>query len=125
MTEIYEAITKVNEKFSETFKNGDAKGVADLYTEEGQLLPANSDFLTGRTAVQGFFQGLMDAGIHSIQLITKEVEEFGETAVEIGRCVLRDANEQIADEGKFIVVWKFEEESWKLHRDIINSSLPA
>ena len=125
MTEIYEAITKGNEKFSETFKNGDAKGVADLYTEEGQLLPANSDFLTGRTAVQGFFQGLMDAGIHSIQLITKEVEEFGDTAVEIGRFVLRDANEQIADEGKFIVVWKFEEEIWKLHRDIINSSLPA
>ena len=76
MTETYEAITKVNETFSETFKNGDAKGVADLYTEEGQLLPANSDFLTGRTAVQGFFQGLMDAGIHSIQLTTKEVEEF-------------------------------------------------
>ena len=81
--------------------------------------------MIGRTAVQGFFQGLMDAGIHSIQLITKEVEEFGETAVEIGRFVLRDANEQIADEGKFIVVWKFEEEIWKLHRDIINSSLPA
>ena len=125
MTETYEAITKVNEKFSETFKNADAKGVADLYTEEGQLLPANSDFLTGRTAVQGFFQGLMDAGIHSIQLTTKEVEEFGETAVEIGRFVLRDANKQIVDEGKFIVVWKFEEEIWKLHRDIINSSLPA
>ena len=125
MTEIYKAITKVNEKFSETFKNGDAKGVAALYTEEGQFLPANSDFLMGRTAIQGFIQGLMDAGIHSIQLITKEVEEFGETAVEIGRFVLRDSNEQIVDEGKFIVVWKFEEEIWKLHRDIINSSLPA
>ena len=125
MTAIYDQITKTNEIFSETFKRGDAAGVANLYTVEGQLGPANSEFLTGRTAIQGFIQGMMDSGVHSIQLITDEVEEFGDTAVEIGRFVLKDGDDQIADEGKFIVVWKLESGDWKLHRDIINSSLPA
>ena len=54
---IYEEITRTNELFSDAFKRGDAEGVANLYTEAGQLGPANSDFLTGRSAIQGFIQG--------------------------------------------------------------------
>ena len=125
MTAIYEEITKTNELFSEAFKRGDAESVANLYTEAGQLGPANSDFLAGRSAIQGFIQGMMDSGIQSIQLITNELEEFEGTAIEIGRFVLKSGDDQIADEGKFIVIWKLESGKWKLHRDIINSSMPA
>tara|TARA_Y100000739_G_C20486283_1_gene408302 strand:- start:245 stop:622 length:378 start_codon:yes stop_codon:yes gene_type:complete len=125
MTAIFEEITRTNELFSEAFKRGDAEGVANLYTEAGQLGPANSDFLTGRSAIQGFIQGMMDSGIQSIQLITNELEEFDDTAIEIGRFVLKTRDNQIADEGKFIVIWKLESGNWKLHRDIINSSIPA
>jgi len=32
---------------------------------------------------------------------------------------------QVADEIKYIVVWKHEGGEWKLHRDIWNSSRPA
>ena len=125
MTRIFEEITRTNELFSEAFKRGDAEGVANLYTEAGQLGPANSDFLTGRSAIQGFIQGMMDSGIQSIQLITNELEEFDDTAIEIGRFVLKTGDNQIADEGKYIVIWKLESGNWKLHRDIINSSIPA
>ena len=125
MTAIFEEITRTNELFSEAFKRSDAEGVANLYTEAGQLGPANSDFLTGRSAIQGFIQGMMDSGIQSIQLITNELEEFEDTAIEIGRFVLKTGDNQIADEGKFIVIWKLESGNWKLHRDIINSSIPA
>ena len=125
MTAIFEEITRTNQLFSEAFKRGDAEGVANLYTETGQLGPANSDFLAGRSAIQGFIQGMMDSGIQSIQLITNELEEFEDTAIEIGRFVLKNGDDQIADEGKFIVIWKLESGGWKLHRDIINSSMPA
>ena len=125
MTAILEEITRTNELFSEAFKRGDAEGVANLYTEVGQLGPSNSNFLAGRSAIQGFIQGMMDSGIQSIQLITNELEEFEDTAIEIGRFVLKNGDDQIADEGKFIVIWKLESGIWKLHRDIINSSMPA
>ena len=70
----------------------------------------------------------MDSGIESIHLITNELEELEEfegTAIEIGRFILKSGDDEIADEGKFIVIWKLESGSWKLHRDIINSSMPA
>ena len=125
MTAILEEITRTNELFSDAFKRGDAEGVSNLYTEAGQLGPTNSDFLAGRSAIQGFIQGMIDSGIQSIQLITNELEEFEDTAIEIGRFVLKNGDNQIADEGKFIVIWKLESGNWKLHRDIINSNMPA
>ena len=67
----------------------------------------------------------MDSGIQSIQLITDEIEEFEGTAIEIGRFILKSGDDEIADQGKFIVIWKLESGNWKLHRDIINSSMPA
>ena len=44
-------------------KRGDAEGLAALYTENGQVMPPNSDFVTGRQAVQMFWQAVMDMGI--------------------------------------------------------------
>ena len=31
----------------------------------------------------------------------------------------------VADRGKYIVIWKNEGGSWKLHKDIFNTSQPA
>ena len=45
-TEVQAAIEAANEVFMATFNRGDAAALADLYTENGQLLPAGSDFVT-------------------------------------------------------------------------------
>lgn len=125
MTAAYEGIQATNKIFSETWSRGDAGGVAALYTEGCQFLPNNSEPLNGHAAVEQLIQGWMDAGIKSIQLMTGEVEDFDHTAVEVGRFVLSGADGEVIDDGKFIVVWKREADGWKLHRDIVNSSLPA
>ncbi len=67
----------------------------------------------------------MDMGIKAIKLETIEVEGYGDTASEVGRYILESGDGQVLDQGKFIVIWKQEAGQWKLHRDIINSSMPA
>jgi ketosteroid isomerase-like protein len=108
-----------------TFGRGDAAGMAALYTEAGQLLPPNSDFVVGKPALQALFQGLMNMGIKTVKLETAETEGYGDTASEVGRYTLEDEGGQVFDQGKYIVIWKQEAGQWKLHRDIFNSSLPA
>lgn len=120
-----EAIGAVNQAFMDFFRKGDAAGIADLYTENGQFLPPNSDFVTGREAVQATFQSLMDQGIKGLTLETLELECYGETASEVGKYTLADADGKTLDHGKLVVIWKLELGGWKLHRDIINSSMPA
>ena len=124
-TNTHAAIVAADQTFMTTFSRGDAAGLAALYTENGQFLPPNSDFVTGKQAIQATFQAFMDMGIKAIKLETIEVEGYGDTASEVGRYILESGDGQVLDQGKFIVIWKQEAGQWKLHRDIINSSMPA
>jgi uncharacterized protein (TIGR02246 family) len=124
-TNIREIIAAANEKFMAAFKRGDAAGLAALYTENGQVLPPNADFVTGKEAVQGFWQALFEMGIKAAKLEIVEVEGHGDTAIEVSTFTLFSAEEQVIDKGKYIVIWKLDEGKWKLHRDIFNSSMPA
>lgn len=117
-------IAAANEKFMAAFGDQDAAALAALYTEEGQVLPPNSDFVTGREAIQGFWQAVMDMGIRRAELETVEVEDHGKTAIEVSRYTLYAEGDAVADEGKYIIDWKKKEGDWKLHRDIFNSSMP-
>ena len=124
-TEIRDAIAAANENFMATFKGGDGASMAALYTENGQVLPPNSDFVTSKQAIQGFWQAIFDMGIKEVKLKIVEAEGHGDTAIEVGRYTLKDEGGQVLGKGKYIVIWKQEEGQWKLHRDIFNSSMPA
>ncbi len=119
------ATEAANQVFMARFKSGDAAGIADLYTRNGQLLPAQSDFVAGRDAIQAFWQGAMDMGLKEAKLETVELEDHGTTAIEVGRYTLFAEGGQVVDAGKYVVVWKQEDGGWKLHRDIWNTSQPA
>ena len=123
--EIREALMAANEKFMAAFNQGNAAGLAALYTKNGQLLPAHSDFVAHQPAIQAFWQGAMDMGIKSIKLETLEAEDQGSTAYEVGKYTLQGEGGQLFDAGKYVVIWTQEDGQWKLHRDIWTSSLPA
>jgi ketosteroid isomerase-like protein len=96
--------------------------MANLYTSEAQLLPANSDFVRGTAAIR---QGVIDMGLKDASLETVEVEAHGDTAIEVGLYRLLAADGVVADNGKYVVVWKNDSGTWKLHRDIWTTSQPA
>jgi len=114
-----------NRKFMEAFGRGDAANVARLYTSSAQLLPAHSDFVAGTTAIQRFWQGAMDMGLKEAVLETIELEALGDTAYEVGRYTLKAAGGQVADAGKYLVIWRQEGGTWRIHRDIWTTSRPA
>ena len=62
----------------------------------------------------------MDSGLASIDLIEDEVVGMGDTAIDRGRLIAFDADGNQIATGKYIVVWKNDGGTWKLHRDIWN-----
>jgi ketosteroid isomerase-like protein len=79
--------------------------------------------VTGRAAVTEFWANALVAGIASAVLTTEEVSYAGgDTATEIGSAVLSAKDGSVVDEGKYIVLWKQEDGTWRLHRDIWNSN---
>jgi len=123
--EMREVIVAANDKFMTAFNSGDTAGVAALYSQDAKVLPPNSDFVTGREAIQGFWQAVQGMGIKKVKMEIVEVEACGDMAYEVSRFTLFGADGQELDKGKYIVIWKQEAGEWKLHRDIFNSSLPA
>ncbi|KAA9338339.1 SgcJ/EcaC family oxidoreductase [Hymenobacter busanensis] len=120
---IVDEIRQINARFENTFSRGDASGMASLYTAEGMLLPAGSDAVQGQAAIGSYWQQVMNQGFSRVELHTVEVDHVGrDAAVELGTYHMRDAANQVLDQGKYIVVWKQEDGEWKLQRDIWNSN---
>lgn len=113
------------EQWSTAFGAHDAEALASLYTEDAKLLPPNSDFVSGRAAIQTFWQGVMDAGVATATLTVEEASGTDSLAVEVGRYRLSSAAGDPIDEGKYIVWWKRTNAGWRLYRDIWNSSRPV
>lgn len=120
-----QAIDVANANFMANFRAGDASAVADCYTKDAQLLPANSEPVSGTRAIANFWRTVMSAGIASVKLDTVELESQGDLAVEVGRYVLAGADGGALDHGKYVVVWHRDTGTWKLHRDIWTTSRQA
>jgi uncharacterized protein (TIGR02246 family) len=121
--DVQSAIESANRKWEAAVIRGDGPGVATLYTADAELLPYQSDFVSGRDAIGKFWQGAINSGIKGVSLTTVEVEGHGNTAHEVGTYELRGADGKPLDHGKYIVIWKKVAGSWKLHRDIWTSSV--
>jgi uncharacterized protein (TIGR02246 family) len=124
MEDVRSLIASENQKFMDAFSGLDAAGVAALYTEDTKLLPPGFPMMTGKEAVQSFWQGAMNSGIKEAKLETVELESQGNLAFEIGRFTLTvqlQGSETTTMTGKYVVVWKNQDGDWKLHVDIWNT----
>jgi uncharacterized protein (TIGR02246 family) len=105
------------------FNSGRVADVAACYTEDAQFLVPGQEPFAGRAAIAAVLGGLRGDG-NRLTLETLEVEAGGDFAWEVGRYSVATPNGAEADRGKYVVVWKRAGGEWRLHRDIINSSLP-
>ena len=119
------AIEAVNKEFLAAFAKHDASGVASFYTANAEAFPPNAAIIRGRAGIAKMWQGVFSAGIATAELKTTEVHEQGPVAFEVGTYAMKLKDGQVADRGKYVVVWMKEDGKWKLHRDIWNTDLPA
>ncbi|MFM0140206.1 YybH family protein [Caballeronia grimmiae] len=118
------AIEAGNKRFEQAVARGDAPALADLYTENAELLPANGQVVNGRAAITKFWQAGMDSGFKSVKLTSVEVEPHGDTAYEVGKWAAPGEDGKVNDAGDYIVIWKRTNGQWKLHRDIWTTNSP-
>jgi uncharacterized protein (TIGR02246 family) len=102
----------------------DAGAAAALYTPDACLMPDGMPSCTGHETIGGFFGGAIENGIVAARFTTLDVEADGGFAVETGRYELFAAHpsgDRIrADAGRYLVVWRQVEGSWRIHRDMFN-----
>ena len=119
-----EAIEETGKQVADGINGKDAAKIAEQYTENASLFPPGAPRHDGRKSVHDFWQAAIDMGLENVTLTTVEVEEFGDTASEVGTVsgtVPGEDGTPIELAGKYIVIWKKNGEGdWRLHRDIWN-----
>lgn len=124
MAQVRKTIEEMDAKFSEAFNAGDAAAIAAMYSEEAIVMPPNHESVQGTSAIQEVFSGFISMGATNLTLKADEVMGAGDLVIETGKYSLSLPG-GLHDSGKYLVVWKKAADgSWKLHRDIWNSSLP-
>ena len=128
MGELREKIDAVNKEFLKAFNRGDVAAAVGVYTKDATILPPNFEIMKGKEAITAFWQGARDMGVKEAKLETVDLRQMGEdTACEIGKYTLKiqpEGGEAFTDQGKYMMIWKLEEGSWKWDSDAWSSSLP-
>ena len=116
-------IDAANRNFMALFAKNDMLGVTAYYTEDAQLLVAHAEPIRGRAAIQAVFNSMVGQG-HTLYFDSWELEGHGATAVEIGEYTRKLRDGQTIDRGKYLVIWKRVGDEWKIHRDMLATSVP-
>lgn len=95
--------------------------MAALYADQALLLPPDHPAVTGRQAIQTFWEQGLDSGL---TLTPFRVETAGHLAYIVGRWYLPADSDEDADSGKFVLCLTREGGAWKVTTDIWNSSVP-
>lgn len=118
------ALTAMTVAWEEAYNAGDGAAIAAIMTEDGMLLPPNSEPISGREAIGAFWQEFID-NTGGAALRQNQVIVDGDIAVKIGEYDVLGAEGEIVDTGKWMEVWTRTDDGWRSMRDIWNSNLPA
>ena len=104
-------VDEANRRFMEAMERGDAASVAALYTEDAVVLPPDGPMVSGRSAIEEFWRGLMGAGARGVNLETLRLAGSGDMLHEVGRATITiqpEAGEMNNLVVKYVVVWERE-----------------
>jgi len=74
---------KLNQNWNALFNKGDAKAVAQLYSETAILSPGNGQVLKGQTEVETLFQSYVDGGVHNHAIEVVDSYRDGNTLYQV------------------------------------------
>jgi uncharacterized protein (TIGR02246 family) len=110
-------------------KAKDAAGIAELYAEDGAVMPPNAPIGKGRAAIEQTWASMMRTPGFDLTFVPEQiiVSSSGDMALDRGTYRLAVAPDGTAqtDTGKYVVVWRKIGSEWKAAADIFNSDLPT
>jgi uncharacterized protein (TIGR02246 family) len=124
-----QAIRAHVDRWLQLVKAKDASGIAEIYAEDGAVMPPNAPIGKGRAAIQQTWASMMrtpgfDLTFNPEQIV---ISSSGDMALDRGTYTLTvaPAGTTQTDTGKYVVVWRKIGGDWKALADIFNSDLPA
>lgn len=117
------AVDDVRQQWQTRSDEGDAEGVADLYTEDAILYPGDGGVVEGRDAIREHMQQNFDAGFQDSDVRATETEILNGEAYSIGTWSATSADGERVH-GHWMVIFRSDDGEWKIHRHLNNLDVP-
>jgi len=124
LSNVRSSIETENAKLIDGIKKGDSAAIASNYTSDAWIMPPNSEAVRGND-IAPFWGTFIRMGVKDMKLSTDDISGNEEQIAETGTYEIYGSESKLLDKGKYIVVWKSVNGSWKMYRDIFNTSMPA
>lgn len=118
------AIHALARQFSQAYVRGDAAAMADLYTSDALIFPERSDAITGREAIRRYWTLPAGRRVTRHVITPAHIRVDGRHAYDHGTfeiAGMREGKSWGPFRGKYLVVWRREGDSWRIHLDMWNS----
>lgn len=122
ITKVKSHIENLNKSYGNRFFKNDSKMYEDLYTKDAVIMPENSIAIKGREEIFKYYYNNGENKVIKIDLIVNGVYGGEELISEEGEYTIKDDKNTELDNGKFIALWKKENNKWKLFREIWNTN---
>lgn len=124
-----EAIERVRDAHVTALNADDAEAWVAQFTEDGVQMPPNAPANLGRTMIRSWSQAFLTQFRLQFALAVEEVRVLGEWGFERGGYTIslhpKAGGPLMQDKGKYITVYQLKPgDSWRIARDIWNSSNP-
>ena len=122
---VKEAVEERGKMFEAAMARGDAKGVSECYTLDGEFMAGGAPAVQGRANIETAIAGFISQGFTKYKVLTTTVYgDIGVIGVQSIYTLSQQDGSQL-DNGKTIQLWKQEFGAWKIFRDCFNSNLAA
>lgn len=116
-------------RWLDLIKAKDAAAIAQLYTEDGAVMPPNAGIGKGRPAIQQTWAGMLATPGFALTFVPEQIVVSGSADMALDRGTYRletgPTGQVQTDTGKYVVVWRKVGGEWKAAADIFNSDLSA
>lgn len=120
-----QAIRGTIDRWLQHVRAKDAAAIAQLYSEDGAVMPPNAPIAKGRAAVQQAWGSMMQTPGFDLTFTPDEivVSSSGDMAMDRGtyRLTTATGGAPQTDSGKYLVVWRKVGGEWKAAADMFNS----
>ena len=102
----------------------DPAAAAQVFTADAKLgVPGATGVIAGRAAIADFWRAALASGLAALELSTTDLEGEGGLWIETGTYTALGANRAEAGRGHYLLVWKQEGRTWKIHRDFAHPGM--
>jgi ketosteroid isomerase-like protein len=106
------------------YNAGNLAAVQALYAADGCRMPPNQEAVRGSDAILAQFKASKDRGAAKVKIVVTSADSSGDLGYGMGTYVITGADGSHVDHGKWMLVSKKSNGTWKTQCDIFNSDMP-